>query len=32
MIKQVAEDKAWIFIVAGIVSGIYSATRGEQPT
>ena len=32
MIKQVTEDKAWIFIVAGIVSGIYSATRGEQPT
>ena len=32
MIKQVTEDKAWIFIVAGIVSRIYSATHGEQPT
>jgi len=31
-VEKILNRLTWIFIVAGIVSGIYSATRGEQPT
>ena len=31
-VEKIFNRLTWIFIVAGIVSGIYSATRGEQPT
>lgn len=31
-VEKIFNLLTWIFIVAGIVSGIYSATHGEQPT
>ncbi len=31
-VEKIFNRLTWIFIVAGIVSGICSATRGEQPT
>lgn len=31
-VEKIFNRLTWIFIVAGIVSGIYSATHGEQPT
>ena len=31
-VEKIFNSLTWIFIVAGIVSGICSATRGEQPT
>ena len=31
-VEKIFNRLTWIFIVAGIVSGIYIATRGEQPT
>ena len=30
--EKIFNRLTWIFIIAGIVSGIYSATCGEQPT
>ena len=30
--EKIFNRLTWIFIVAGIASGIYSATCGEQPT
>ena len=30
--EKIFNRLTWIFIVAGIASGIYSATGGEQPT
>ena len=31
-VEKIFNRLTWIFIVAGIVSGICSAARGEQPT
>ena len=31
-VEKIFNRLTWIFIVAGIVSGICSATHGEQPT
>ena len=31
-VEKIFNRLTWIFIVAGIVSGIYSAIHGEQPT
>ena len=31
-VEKIFNRLTWIFIVAGIVSRIYSATHGEQPT
>ena len=31
-VEKIFNRLTWIFIVAGIVSGIYGATHGEQPT
>lgn len=31
-VEKIFNRLTWIFIIGGIASGIYSATRGEQPT
>lgn len=31
-VEKIFNRLTWIFIAAGIASGIYSATHGEQPT
>lgn len=31
-VEKIFNFLTWIFIAAGIVSGIYGATHGEQPT